>query len=213
MVRLLRRILLRLRRSRCACRCCACRDRCPAGRRRPNVRHPGRFRGARGPCRGRDVRGAPCGPSQYGSGHLRRRRRDRAASPTPGCGVAEIPPPLGRSFGAIPGKAAGVAGPVEEAGVAPPEGGASLGPAAGSLPRGAAAAPAERERRPTRHRRFRPAERGLRPGRRTDREASARPRRSRRRPVRRARRSMVRLCAKNDSPQVSHRRASACLES
>jgi hypothetical protein len=53
----------------------------------------------------------------------------------------------------------------------------------------------------------------LRPGRRTDREASARPRRSRRPPTRRARRSMVRLCAKNDSPQVSHRRASAWLES
>jgi hypothetical protein len=56
---------------------CACRDRCPAGRRPRNARPPGLCHDVRGPCRGRGG-GAPCGPSRNGPGR-RRRCRDRAS--------------------------------------------------------------------------------------------------------------------------------------
>ena len=45
-----------------------------------------------------------------------------------------MPPPIRRSFGAIPEKAPGVPGAVEEPGLAPPDAAASRGPPAAVCP-------------------------------------------------------------------------------
>ncbi len=181
-----------------------------------SARHLGRFRDARGRCRGRDARGGPrarC-PGGHGRRHrLRRRRhlgreawapRRRRAGASRRCRRRS-----GGRGARFPGHPRERRAPAElrwrRSAVEPHSG---RGRVSGLRCLAARRSPAEARRRRRPHP-FRPEEPGSRPGYGTDREALARPKRTRPPPVRRAGRSRVRLCAKNDSPQISHRRASA----